>query len=220
MDKRNLELAFLGGAGLLAIAGVVYVVHQGLSSLSAPRDSWPPKNERDEGEQVALYKQKLRTPDNPFSPRSPEDTAVFLSRVIDHEVKKGELPSGREYATQAIQHQLDGRVESLAARPESRALIARVRDGTKKRDALTRLLALYERRPREAAGKEAVRKFDQELEGLSAQFCGIPFDAAACPELAEEIGKLYQGRLGAAKQDARLKQVVQDIETNCLARQR
>jgi hypothetical protein len=219
MDKRTIEIAFLAGGGLLLVAGVVYVVQQELAPLSS-RDSWPPKDEREEGECIAKYKQKLRTPDNPLSPRSPEDTAVFLSRIIDHEVKRGELPSGRDYATQAIQQKMDVRVESLAVRPESRVLIARVRDGVKKRDSLTQLLALYERRPGAATSQEAKAKFDHELEGLSAQLCGIPFDAEACPELAEEIGKLYQARLGPAKQDPRLKQVVQEIETRCLPRQR
>jgi len=115
---------------------------------------------------------------------------------------------------------MDSRVELLAARPESKVLIAKVRDAVKKRDGLTRLLALYERRPGETASKEVKEKFEHELQGLSALLCGIPFDANACPELAEEIGKLYQARLGAAKQDTRLKKVVQEIETRCLLHQR
>lgn len=219
MDKRSFELAFLAGAGLLAVAGVVYVVHQQVAPLSA-RDSWPPKDERGEAEAIAQYKQKLRTPDNPLSPRSPEDTALYLSRIIDHEVKRGELPAGRDYATQAIQQRMDGRVELLAVRPEARVLIAKVRDGVKKRDALTRLLGLYDRRPGEKARKEVQEKFGHDLQVLSAQLCEIPFDAAACPELAEEIGKLYQARLEAARRDARLKNVVEEIETKCLAQQR
>jgi hypothetical protein len=81
-----------------------------------------------------------------------------------------------------------------------------MRNALKKRDALARFIALYERRP---------GKFDQELKELSAQFCGIAFDPSACPELAEKI----EAKLEAAKQDPGLKGVIEEIKKNCLPRQ-
>ena len=156
---------------------------------------------------------------SPLSPRTPEDTALYLGRIIDHEVKKGELKSGRRYITWAITEKVDGQVESIANRAESKAWIAQVRSAVEKRDGLARVVAHYERRPGEAAGQEVRDKFDRELQGLSAQFCGTAFDPAACPELAAEIATTYKAKLEAAKRDPRLREVMEEVERNCLPRQ-
>jgi hypothetical protein len=221
MDRRNIELSLSVGVRVLAAAGLAYVFYVFYLGFGAwfTQDPWPPKNEWEEEQIVARCKQKLRRGDSPLSPRTPADTALCLARIIDHEVKRGELKSGREYITLAIQQKLDGRVESVAGRAESRALIAKVRSGVEKRDGLDRVVAHYERRPAEAAGQEVKEKFDQDLQGLTEQFCREPFDPAACPELAEEIATTYKAKLEAAKRDPRLREVVEEVEKNCLPRQ-
>jgi hypothetical protein len=218
MAKQDTQLIVVTGIKLLAAVGVAYVVHLSFGSLF-PQDSWPPKNESEEKEFIARYKQKLRMGDSPVSPRTPEDTARYLSRIIDYEVQKGERKVGREYITQAISQKMDDRVESLTSRSESKDLIAQMRNALKKRDDLTRLIALYERRPGNTTSKELKDKFDQELKELSAQFCRIGFDPSACPEMADEIDKLYKAKLVPVKQDPRLKDVVEETEKNCLPRQ-
>src|SRR5689334_17651200 len=93
MEKRNTELVLLTAGkflAALAIASVIYLVAGSLFS----RDSWPPKDEREEEQIIASYKQKLRMGDSPLSPKTAEDTARYLGRIIDHEVKTGELKSG------------------------------------------------------------------------------------------------------------------------------
>jgi hypothetical protein len=210
MAKSDTQLVVVAGIKLLAAVGIAYIAYQGFSSLF-PKDSWPPRDEREEQEMIAAYKQKLRMGDSPLSPRTPEDTARYLSRIIDHEVKKGERKVCREYIAQAITQKMDDRVESLASRSESKHLIARMRDALKKRDDLARLIALYERRPGDTVSKEQKDRFDQELKELSAQYCRTAFDPTACPEVAEEISNLYRAKLEPAKQDPRLKDVVGDI---------
>jgi len=209
MAKQDTQLIVVTGIKLLAAVGVAYVVYMGFNSLFT-QDSWPPKDDREEKEMIAKYKEKLRMGDSPLSPRTPEDTARYLSRIIDYEVQKGERKVGREYITQAISQKMDDRVESLTSRSESKDLIATMRNALKKRDDLARLIALYERRPGNTASKELKDKFDQEFKELSAQYCGTAFDPFACPELAEEIEKMYKAKLEPAKQDPRLKDVVKE----------
>jgi hypothetical protein len=217
MDKRNFELAVVTGIKLLAAAGIAVVGYLWLGSL-LPNDPWPPKDEREEQEIVARYKRNLLMGNSPLSPRTPEDTAVYLARILDHEVKKGELKSGREYTGQAIKLKLDGRVESLAGRPESKTLIAGMRNAVQKRDGLVGLVALYERRPGETAGKESKDRIDQELKGASDQFCRTPFDPAAYPELAEEIATIFRRSGLAVTRDSRLKEVIEEVRRSCLPR--
>jgi hypothetical protein len=217
MDRRYTELAVVTGVKLLAAAGVVYVLYLGIITLF-PSDSWPPRDEREEEAAIARYKQKLLQGDSPLSPRTPEDTAVYLGRIIDHEVKTGALPSARGYITQAVREQLDGRVESLASRPEAKALIARVREAVAKREGLGRVVACYERRPGETATPETSARFEAELRGLAEPFRAAPFDPAACPEVAEEIAATYRDKLVPARHDRRLHDVIAEVEKNCLPR--
>lgn len=205
MDNRKLFWLFL-----LPAAGVIFVVYFVFSPLS-PKDTWPPKNEEEEAKLIAGYKDKLATPDNPFSSKKPEDIPIYLSRIIDHDVKKGNLKSARDYITQAIGQKLDGQVESLAGNADAKALIAKVRSGVKKRDDLNAVVAKYADAP-----KDTQAKFDRELAELSNQFCKTPFDPVACPELADEIVKTYKTRLEPARQDARLKDVIAEVEKNCM----
>jgi hypothetical protein len=221
MDRRNIELSLAVGVRVLAVTGlasVCYLFYLGFGGWFT-QDPWPPKDEHEEKQIIARYKQKLLRGDSPLSPRTPEDTALYLGRIIDHEVKTGQMKSGWEYITQAIQQKLDGRVESIATKAESRALIAKLRSGVEKQDGLARVVAHYERRPAEAAGQEVRDRFDQDLRALSAKFCGAPFDPAACPELAEEMATTYKAKLEGAKCDPRLWEVVEEVERNCLPRQ-
>jgi hypothetical protein len=218
MENPNAQRFLLLGIKLLAVAGVAYAVYLTIGSLFTG-DSWPPKDDGEEEAIIAKYKQKLRMGDSPLSPRTPEDTARYLGRIIDHEVKKGELKSGREYIRQAIRHELDERVEDLAARPGSKTLIAKVRNGVRKREGLLRVIAHYERRPGETAEKASKDQFDQELKELCGRFSTTPFEPAVCPELAEEILNLYRDKLAAAKRDPRLGKVVQEVEARCLTGQ-
>jgi hypothetical protein len=210
MAKPDTQLVVVAGSKLLAAVLVAYIAYLMVTSLFT-QDSWPPKDEREEREMIAGYKQKLRMGDSPLSPRTPEDTARYLSRIIDYEVEKGERKVCREYIAQAITQKMDDRVESLASRSASKHLIAKMRDALKKRNDLARLSAHYERRPGGTVSKEQKDKFDQELKELSAQYCGTAFDRSACPEVAEEMDKLYRAKLEPAKQDPRLKDVVREM---------
>jgi hypothetical protein len=203
-------VVLIGLAIVFAIVAALLAVHLMVDYLCT-QDSWPPRDEQEEKAFIARYKKKLRMGDSPLSPRTPEDTACYLSRIIDYEVLKGERKVGREYILQAISEKLDNRVESLTTRSEAKDLIVKMRNGLKKRGDLARLIALYERRPGNTAAKELKEKFDQELTELSAQYCGIAFDPAACPELAEEIEKMYKAKLEPAKEDPRLKEVVAEF---------
>jgi hypothetical protein len=211
MIPHNMQTGVVAVIKLAAAAGIAYVVYLGFSSLF-PRDSWPPKDEGEEKELIAGYKQKLRMGDSPLSPRTPEDTARYLSRIIDYEVQKGERKTGREYVTQAIGQKMDDRVETLVSRSESKDLIAKMRNALRKRDDLVRLIALYQRRPADTASQDVKDKFDREFKELSAQYCATPFDASACPELAAEIGKRFRADLEAAKRDPRLEEVVEETK--------
>jgi hypothetical protein len=209
MVQENTQLAVVSGIKLLAAVFVGYVAYQWVGSLFT-QDTWPPKDEREEQEVIARYKEKLRMGDSPLSPRKPEDTARYLGRIIDYEVQKGDRKVGREYIIQAISQKMDERVESLTSRPESKDLMVKMRNALKKRDDLTRLIALYERRPGNTATREEKDRFDQELKELSAQYCGTALDPSACPELAEEIATMSRAKLGPAKQDPRLTEVLEE----------
>jgi hypothetical protein len=210
MAKPDTQLIVLTGIKVLAALGVVWVVYQGVGSLF-PQDSWPPKDERAEKEMIAKYKAKLAMGDSPLSPRTPDDTARYLSRIIDFEVQKGEPKVGREYIVQAIGQKMDDRVESLTNRPESKELIVKMRNALKKRDELSGLISFYGRRPGATASKEQNEKFERDFKELSAQYCRISFDPSACPEVAEEIEKMYRAKLEPAKQDPRWKDVVESM---------
>ena len=211
MARTDTQLVVVTGIKLFAAVAIAYVAYTWINSLFT-QDSWPPNDDREEKAMIAGYKQKLRVADNPLSPRTPEDTARYLSRIIDYEVQKGEPKVGREYITQAISQKMDERVEALASCPESRELIAKMRNAVRKREDLTRLIALYERRPGRCgrAGRQK-DKFDLDLKAASAQYCGIAFDPSACPEMAEEIRKMVKAKLESVKQDPRLKDVVAEI---------
>jgi hypothetical protein len=214
MDEQQRKILGLG-LRLLGVAAIIYVIYLAFGSLF-PKDPWPPRDEQDEEKIIAGYKNTLAIPDNPFSPRKPEDIPKYLSRIIDHEVKKANLKSAREYILNAIDRKVDGQVESLATSEESKTLIATVRSGLKKRDELNGLVAQYEKRPKDDAPADVRAKFDQEFRGLADQFCRTPFDAAACPEQADEIAGTYKAKLEPAAKDPRLKDVIADIEKNCL----
>jgi hypothetical protein len=200
---------------LLAVAAIVYVVYVAFGALF-PKDTWPPRDEKDEEKIIAGYKDKLSMPDNPFNSRKPEDVPVYLSRIIDHDIKKGNLKSARDYVAQAIGQKVDGQVESLASSAETKGLIGKIRSALQKRDELNGLVALYDKGPRADAPQDAKEKFDREFKDLADQFCRTPFDAAACPEQAEEIARTYKAKLQPAGKDPRLKDVSADIEKNCL----
>src|SRR5262245_43414405 len=131
MDNRKLFWLLL-----LPAAGILFVVYFVFSPLSQQKDTWPPKDEEEEAKLIVGYKAKPSTPQNPYSAQKHEDIPVYLSHIIDHDVKKGNLKSARDDITQAIGQKLDGQVESLAGNAEAKALIAKVRNGVKKRDGL------------------------------------------------------------------------------------
>jgi hypothetical protein len=197
---------------MLAAAGVIWVVYAVFSSLFPKAPSWPPEDEKEEEKAIAAYKEQLAIPDNPFSSRKPEDIPVYLSRIIDYDVKKGNLKEARGYIAQAINQKLDGQVESLATAEAAKELIAKVRSATKKQDDLNAIVARYEKRPGADAAKEDRDKFDREFKDLADQFCRTPCDAKSCPEQADEIVKTYKARLEPHRQDPLLKEIAADIE--------
>lgn len=215
MGDKHREWLLLFAIKCGAAVCVVYVLYSYMFSLFT-EDAWPPKNETQEAAIIAQYKKKLAIGDNPLAPRKPEEIPVFYQRIIDFDVKKGDLKSARDYTAKAIAQRIDQQIESLTRSPGTRTLITVVRNGTQKRDALEKLIAKYEQRPANTANAETKEQFEMDWKDAVQHFTTIPFDAANCPEIAEEIARLYQAKVVAAKEDPRMKTVLVDIAQSCL----
>lgn len=142
MGKRNYEAILLWGLKAVAVGVVIFVVYRVVGFL-LPRDNWPPRNEVEEAKAIAGYKQKLAIADNPLSPRKPEDLPVFYQRIIDYDLKKGDLKSAREHIGNAFRLGIDESVEAMTQSPETKRLLLATRSANKKRDRLQKLIALY-----------------------------------------------------------------------------
>jgi hypothetical protein len=218
MEKQGLELKLLIGFKVLAVAVVGYIVYSIFAGIFSPSDPWPPRDDADEDKIVATYKQRLLISDSPLSSRKPEDVPVWLARIIDCDVKRGNLNSAREYSLQALRQKQDEQVEKLAKNQDAKQLVGKLRDALKKQEALNELVGKYGQRPPENAPKVDKVRFDGELEARARLFCEIPFDRTACPEHAEEIEKVYRDKLEPAKKDPRLTKAIEEIEKNCRPR--
>jgi hypothetical protein len=216
MEKNNIELKLMIGVKLLLVLGVGYAVYAILTGIFLPSDSWPPRSDEDEDRIVANYKKKLQIGDSPLSSLDPNDVPVFLARIVDCDVKRGNLQSAREHGLRALNQKQDEKVQSLARNDEAKQLIDKLRNAIKKRDDLNEVAGKYAQRPPDSTSKADKAKFDSELQARVLIFCQTPFDRAACPEHAEEIGKIYHAQLEPAKKDPRLARAVEEIEKNCL----
>jgi hypothetical protein len=217
MEKANIELKLMIGVKLLLVLGVGYAVYAILTGIFLPSDSWPPSSDQDEDKIVANYKKKLQIGDSPLSSLNPEDVPVFTARIIDCDVKRGNLQSAREYGMRALNQKQDEKVQSLVKNEDAKQLIDKLRNAIKKRDDLNEVVGKYTQRPALSSGSKADRaKFDSELQARVLLFCQTPFDRAACPEHAAEIEKIYRAQLEPAKKDPRLARAVEEIEKNCL----
>ena len=128
MERRKL----MGlGLRLLGVAVIGYVVFSVLRLGFFPKDTWPPKDEQDEEKIIGGCKERLAIPDNPLSTRKPEDTPVFLSRIINHDVKKGNLKSAHDCIGQASTRKWTAESETLTKSDDAKRLIAAAHDGRK-----------------------------------------------------------------------------------------
>jgi hypothetical protein len=160
---------------------------------------------------IARYKEWLITNDGPFGGKiKPEDLPLVYRKVIEHDVKAGDLKTARATIGETIQKKLDEQVLALTQLPQARELIGQVRDAQRKVAALNEFVAALRKEPRPG---------DAELARLADAFCQVPFDAAACPEQAAEIARIYKESLVPLKDspDA-VKKVATDIQQRCLPR--
>jgi hypothetical protein len=204
MNKQLLDqlspLLFIGIILLLAAGGLYYVW-----SIFTPS---PPDLSAEDAQAIAKYKAWLRDNDLPFvgGKLKPEQLPVVYRKVIEHDIKAGDLKSGRSFIGQAIQKQLDGKVLELAQLPEAKKLIGHMQDAHRKVEALKQIVAAVQKGQGEA-----------DLGKLAEDFCEIPFNQSACPEQAEEIARIYKTSLLPLKEkNEAVKKVVAGIEQSCL----
>lgn len=211
MAKSLVEHRLLFGVKLVMVA--VF----GIGLYAFYKSFLPSDNDNSAGcSSVAAYKEKLKVADSPLSPRPPELVTQWLSRIIDCDLEAGDKKSARTYVRQAIDRNLDGAVLEKVTSEQSKVLITATKNADRKKEALTKLVAQYEKRSGDSAPEAIKHKFDNDFQATAREFCGIPFDPAACPEHAEEIATLYKGRVLPAKKDVRLKTVAEEIEQRCL----
>lgn len=155
---------------------------------------------------IARYKQWIADQDLPFvgSKIKQADLPAVYRKVIDYDVAAGDLKSARGFIALAIQKQLAAAVLAQPGTEAAAALIHQVQHAQRKVEVLKQILGGL---PKEPA----------KLPALADEFCAIPFQAAACPEQAQEIAVLYRTQLQPLKDpDAAVQRVVAEIEKNCL----
>lgn len=169
----------------------------------------------DDAASIAKYKEWIKTNDLPLvgGKIRPADLPLVYRKVIEFDVKTGDLKSARSFISQTFQRKLDGQVMDMIQMPEAKELLRRMQNAQRKIDLLKQFVAETEKR---STQPEAEKGADTERTRLADEFCQIPFDATACPEAAEEIAQIYQNKLVPLKdKDQVIKQVAQEIETKC-----
>ena len=165
---------------------------------------------------IAKYKEWIKKNDMPLvgGKIKPEELPLVYRKVIEYDIKAGDLKSARKFISEAIQKKLDAQVGAIAQLPEAKDLIGQMQNAHRKVEALKGFVAAAQKRSTEK-GKE---KPDSELTRLAEEFCQVPFDPSACPEHAEEIKHIYKASLLPIKEkDEAVKKVIGEIEKNCLS---
>jgi hypothetical protein len=219
MGKHDKELLLMIGLKSLLVLGAGILIYMGLTSFMQKSDSWPPRDAEDEAKIIADYKHRLLIGDTPLTELKPETAALYIARIIDHAVKESDFRTAREYSAQAIDRKMQAEVEKAMAESGSRDLLKRTTDGRGKRDALKRIVDLYEHRPDPNAMKgEAGAKWTAQWDEALNDFRKTPFDPEKSPELAAEMEQLYLGKIKGWQSDPRIRPVIAEIEKSGLIR--
>ncbi|GIW80375.1 MAG: hypothetical protein KatS3mg105_2182 [Gemmatales bacterium] len=216
MQKAAIESVSMLVYVVVCAFAIGYVVYVAMGVFRPAPDPWPPRDAKEESEIIAYYKKMLQISDNPLTPRPPGMVALYISRIIDFDLKNNDVESARRYIDRAISQKLDGQVLKLVACQKSKNLIKDVRAGIQKLKCLKDLADRYQNRPGEKATKREKEKFDADFKSLADTFIEIPFDRVSTPDYVEKIGEVYKRRLAPAKNDPRLKPIVEHIEMVCL----
>src|SRR5262245_48390479 len=93
-----------------------------------------PEVPADSAEAIAKYKEWVRNQDLPFvgGKIKPAELPAAYSKVIEHDVKAGDLKSARSFIALALQKNLDTPVMELTRLPEARELIEQMQNARKK----------------------------------------------------------------------------------------
>ncbi len=162
-------------------------------------------------EAIAKYKEWLRDNDLPFvgGKIKPADLPAVYGKVIDHDVKTGDLKSGRSFIAHAMQKKLDAPVLEQTKSPEARELIGQMQNARRKVELLRQIVT-------------AMQKKEPGLAKLADEFGQVPFSPTACPEQAEEIAAIYRANLLPLKgkdekeNNEAVQKVIAEIEKTCL----
>lgn len=212
MERHHHELWLMIGVKLAGVLVVGYAVWWGLTLFQGKEERWPPSDPADEDRIIAQYKHRLLIGDTPVSSLKPETAAIYLGRIIDHAVKKGDLKTAREYAGSAIDRKADATATMQMTQQEAKSLLAHMLAGRVKRDDLQRIADIYTKRPPDSAAKEVRDAFNRDLGEAVRDFLGTRFSPDDCPELAAEIVGIFKSRLEPHKADPRLKAVAEEVE--------
>lgn len=187
------------GLIVLLVAGAAWYAW----SLFAPA---PPDISADDAEAIAKYKEWIKNNELPFvgGKIQPTDLPSVYRKVIEHDIRTGDLKSARSFISRAIQKKLDGQVLERTQLPEAKELIGQMQNAQRKVELLKQIVA-------------AVQKKEPDLTKRAVEFCQVPFNASACPEQAEEISQLYRANLMPLKdKDEAVLKAAGEIEKSCL----
>jgi hypothetical protein len=208
--NQQLVVWAMTGLLILAIAGLVWYVWQPFTNPPADISAEDPKA-------IAQYKQWIRDHDLPFvggKIKTAELPQAFR-KVIDYDVKTGDLKSAREFIRLATERKLDDQVLDLCQLPQAKELIQKTQEARRKVQALLKVAERVEKTGAGKGDKEA--KLDKQLELLVEVFCAIPIDPVACPELAAEAVAIYRSRLAPLRQQVEILELVgKEIDERCV----
>jgi hypothetical protein len=193
----------------IMVVGVACAVYYFLSIFNPASDF-----SAEDAQAIAKYKEWIDNNNVPLvgGKIKPEDRPLVYRKVIEYDIKAGDLKSARNFINEAIQKQFDAKIVALAQLPAAKDLIGQMQNAHRKVEALKGFVVAVQKRSTEQAKEQP----DSELARLTEEFCQVPFDPSACPEHAEEIASIYKASLLPLKEkDEAVKKVIGEIEKNC-----
>jgi hypothetical protein len=161
---------------------------------------------------IARYKEWIANNDLPFAGGKikPEDLPLVYRKVIEYDVRTGDLKAARGSIAEVIHRKLDTQVLELAQLPEAKELINHVQNGARKVEALKQIVATLDK----GQGKQdSAEKVEAELARLCGEFTKMPFNPTACPEQAAEMAQICKSSLLPSRdKSAAVKQISTEIE--------
>ena len=169
MKKHWEQFAPLIFMGIIALL-VVSVVYYWLSVLSPSGADFTAEDPAS----IAKYKEWIRYNDAPLAGGKikPDELPGVYRKVIEFDIKTGNLKSARDLINETIQRRLDAQVLTLAQLPETKELFGQLQNARQKVAVLKELVALVNKKTDKSGG-------DAELARLADKFGKILFDPSA-----------------------------------------